>query len=426
MSAITAKASRKMKKYAVLTREPRCFLGSLAFSWEQRKWINTVDISTNMVDPKSGKYDLLPHVAPGNIESFTGRLYDNVKLVGEENLISGKFVFNVGDIVYGKINPQLGKYVFARFSGLTSADAYVLNAKNGIVQKFLYAVIQTRDFYDYSVSVSKRSGMPKINRDELNAYSYWAPSESEQLKIGEYLLTLDHIITLHQRKFEKLTNVKKSMLEKMFPQNGCSYPEIRFKGFTDAWEQRKLSEITDKVTEKNAGLQYVETFTNSAEFGIISQRDFFDHDIAKLGSLDGYYIVKNEDFVYNPRISTSAPVGPINRNKLGRTGVMSPLYTVFRPHDIDTTYLEHFFKCGYWHSFMNFNGDSGARSDRFSIRDNVFFQMPIPIPDIDEQRKIGELLTCLDNLITLHQRKPFLMKWRTSDANRNQTNRLVL
>ena len=182
-------------------------------------------------------------------------------------------------------------------------------------------------------------------------------------------------------------------------------PSIRFYGFDNDWEQRKLSEITDKVTEKKAGLQYVETFTNSAEFGIISQRDFFDHDIAKLGSLDGYYIVKNEDFVYNPRISTSAPVGPINRNKLGRTGVMSPLYTVFRLHDIDTTYLEYFFKCGYWHSFMNFNGDSGARSDRFSIRDNVFFQMPIPIPDIDEQREIGELLTCLDNLITLRQRK---------------------
>ena len=189
-------------------------------------------------------------------------------------------------------------------------------------------------------------------------------------------------------------------------------PRCFLGSFDFSWEQRKLSEITDKVTEKNAGLQYVETFTNSAEFGIISQRDFFDHDIAKLGSLDGYYIVKNEDFVYNPRISTSAPVGPINRNKLGRTGVMSPLYTVFRPHDIDTTYLEYFFKCGYWHSFMNFNGDSGARSDRFSIRDNVFFQMSIPIPDIDEQRKIGELLTCLDNLITLHQRQLFFIQPR--------------
>ena len=182
-------------------------------------------------------------------------------------------------------------------------------------------------------------------------------------------------------------------------------PAIRFEGFTDAWEQRKLAEIAGKVTEKNAGLQYVETLTNSAEFGIISQRDFFDHDISKLGSLDGYYIVRNEDFVYNPRISTSAPVGPINRNKLGRTGVMSPLYTVFRPHDIDTTYLEHFFKCGYWYSFMNFNGDSGARSDRFSIKDDVFFQMPIPVPHIEEQRKIGLFLTQLDCLITLHQQK---------------------
>ena len=186
-------------------------------------------------------------------------------------------------------------------------------------------------------------------------------------------------------------------------------PRCFLGSFDFSWEQRKLSEIADKVTEKNSGLQYVETFTNSAEFGIISQRDFFDHDIAKLSSLEGYYIVKNEDFVYNPRISTSAPVGPINRNKLGRTGVMSPLYTVFRPHDVDTTYLEHFFKCAYWHSFMNFNGDSGARSDRFSIKNDVFFQMPIPLPHIDEQRKIGELLTCLDHLITLHQRKCALL-----------------
>ena len=182
-------------------------------------------------------------------------------------------------------------------------------------------------------------------------------------------------------------------------------PALRFKGFTDPWEQRKLSDIVEKVTEKNAGWQYIETFTNSAEFGIISQRDFFDHDISKIGSLDGYYVVHNEDFVYNPRISVTAPVGPINRNKLGRTGVMSPLYTVFRPHDIDTTYLEHFFKSGYWHSFMNFNGDSGARSDRFSIKDSVFFEMPIPTPDIEEQKKIGEFLTQLDTLITLHQRK---------------------
>ena len=185
-------------------------------AWEQRKWSNTVDISTDMVDPKTGLYDELPHVAPGNIESFTGRLFDNVKLVKDENLISGKFRFSAGDIIYGKINPQLGKYVFAAFSGLTSADAYVLNAKNGIDQKFLYAVLQTKDFFDYSVSVSKRSGMPKINRDELNAYSFAAPSTAEQAKIGSFLLGIDNLITLHQCKCDKLKDLKNSLLQKMF------------------------------------------------------------------------------------------------------------------------------------------------------------------------------------------------------------------
>lgn len=291
---------------------------------------------------------------------------------------------------------------------------YILKAPFWTVDTLFYAIPREKVDLNFAFDIfqnidwkkkDESTGVPSLSKTAINDIDVLAPKHDEQQTIGQFFAALDDLITLHQRKYDKLTNVKKSMLEKMFPKNGSNVPEIRFKGFTEAWEQRKLSEITDKVTEKNAGLQYVETFTNSAEFGIISQRDFFDHDIAKLGSLDGYYIVKNEDFVYNPRISTSAPVGPINRNKLGRTGVMSPLYTVFRPHDIDTTYLEYFFKCGYWHSFMNFNGDSGARSDRFSIRDNVFFQMPIPIPDIDEQRKIGELLTCLDNLIALHQRE---------------------
>lgn len=247
--------------------------------------------------------------------------------------------------------------------------------------------------------------MQIVNKNEFSAIDTYVPEWDEQKAIGNYFRQLDNLITLHQRKLDRLKNIKKSMLDKMFPKDGEVVPEIRFKGFTDAWEQRKLGDIADKVTEKNGGLQYIETFTNSAEYGIISQRDYFDHDIAKIVSLDGYYIVRNEDFVYNPRISTSAPVGPISHNKLGRTGVMSPLYTVFRPHDVDTTYLEHFFKSKYWHSFMNFNGDSGARSDRFSIKDSVFFEMPIPIPHVEEQRKIGECLTHIDNLITLHQRK---------------------
>ena len=180
-------------------------------------------------------------------------------------------------------------------------------------------------------------------------------------------------------------------------------PKVRFAGFTEAWEQRKLGEIADKVTEKNTTLRYTEALTNSAEFGIIGQRDFFDHDVAKLSSLHGYYIVKEDDFVYNPRISVTAPVGPVNRNKLGKIGVVSPRYTVLRTAQIDNEFLEWFFKSACWHSFMIFNGDSGARSDRFSIKNSTFFEMPIPCPCRMEQVRIGTFFRHLDRLIPLHQ-----------------------
>lgn len=182
-------------------------------------------------------------------------------------------------------------------------------------------------------------------------------------------------------------------------------PKIRFKGFTEVWEQRKLSEIADKVTEKNKENLVNEPFTNSAEKGIVSQKDYFDRDVVNEENLDGYYIVRNNDFVYNPRVSVTAPVGPINRNRLGRNGVMSPLYTVFRTHDISTLYLEFYFKSTSWHRFMKLNGDSGARFDRFTISAAQFMEMPIPYPDMQEQLKIGQYLENLDHLITLHQRK---------------------
>ena len=182
-------------------------------------------------------------------------------------------------------------------------------------------------------------------------------------------------------------------------------PKLRFPEFTGDWEQRELGEIAEKVTKKNSNLEISETFTNSAEQGIISQKDFFDHKVASSENIGNYYVVDKNDFVYNPRISTTAPVGPINRNRLGRAGVMSPLYTVFRAKDINQLFLEWYFKSSCWHLFMYFNGDSGARSDRFSIKDSVFFSMPIFVPSKEEQFKIGRFFDQLNETITLHQRE---------------------
>ena len=207
-------------------------------------------------------------------------------------------------------------------------------------------------------------------------------SLEEQKKISAYLNALDNLVTLHQRK-----------------------PTDLYKIVINDWEQRKLSEIADKVSEKNKNNEYNEPLTNSAEQGIISQKDYFDREVVNEDNLDGYYIVRDNDFVYNPRVSVSAPVGPINRNRLGRNGVMSPLYTVFRTHDIDSMYLEYYYKTTKWHRFMKLNGDSGARFDRFTISSTLFMEMPIPYPSIEEQEKIGVYFDNLDSLITLHQRK---------------------
>ena len=183
-------------------------------------------------------------------------------------------------------------------------------------------------------------------------------------------------------------------------------PKLRFPGFTEDWEQRKLSDISTKVTTKNIDVHYTETLTNSAEQGIISQVDFFDKEISNKDNINGYYIVENNDFIYNPRISTLAPVGPINRNKLNRTGIMSPLYTVFRASNVDLDFLEWYFQSSHWHRYMKLNGDSGARADRIAIKDSTFFDMPIKTPvNIKEQVLIGETLEKFNQYITLHQRK---------------------
>ena len=392
------------------------FSGSFAFDWEQRKLGELSEPLMYGLNAASTDFDgINKYIRITDIDDET-RMF---KMDGLTSPVfqpneSEKYKLELGDLLFARTGASVGKtYIYKASDGLVYFAGFLIRAriKPDYVADFVFQNTLTEQYKQFIQITSQRSGQPGVNAQEYESYSFLVPNKQEQKLIGTFFNQMDNLITLHQRKYDKLVSVKKSMLEKMFPKNGSNIPEIRFSGFTDPWEQRKLLQISDKVTEKNSSREYSETFTNSAEFGIISQREFFDKDISNEENIDGYYIVKNDDFVYNPRISTFAPVGPIKRNKLGRDGVMSPLYYAFRTHDIDPTYLEHFFTTTGWHKFMKLNGDSGARSDRFSIKDSVFREMPLPYPSIDEQEKIGEFFDVITNLITLHQREPnYLME----------------
>ena len=369
--------------------------------WEQRKWMNSVDISTEMVDPASGEYDDMPHIAPGNIESFTGRILDNVRTVKEEQLISGKFRFRPDDVVYGKINPQLGKYFYASVDGLTSADAYVFKGKNGIRQKFLFSMLQTSDFFKYSVSVSKRSGMPKINRDELNAYAFLAPSEEEQDKIGNFLLEIDHLITLHHRKFYLF--IEKDIF---------------------AWEQRKLGDILISLqnnTLSRADLSNEAGVAKNVHYGdvLIKFGEVLDVSKEKLPMISDESVLSKykSSFLQNGDVIVADTAEDSTVGKCSEIAGLNDVVVLSGLHTIPYRPIEKF-ASGYLGYYLN----SSAYHNQLlplmqgikvtSISKSAMQDTDIVYPkSVEEQGKIGDYFQSLDHLITLHQRKQKYTKY---------------
>ena len=381
-------------------------------AWEQRKLGEMVNVYDGVHQTPEYQDSGVMFLSVENIATLKSEKY-----ISEEAFERDYKVYpEKGDILMTRIGDVGTTNVVETSEKVAFYVSLALLKPNRIDSYFLSNAMKTTQFQKGLRERTLVTAIPqKINKDEIGKVNIFVTNNvDEQYKIGQYFANLDHLITLHQRKCNETKELKKFMLQKMFPKKNEKKPEIRFAGFDDDWEQRKLGEIANKVTKKNQDAVVTEVFTNSAEFGIISQRDFFDKDIANAENINSYYVVEPDDFVYNSRISTTAPFGPIKRNKLEKTGAMSPLYYVFKPHDIDLTYLEGFFQTTRWHAFMKFNGNSGARSDRFAITDKIFNKMPISMPqDIDEQRMIGMFLTELDHLITLHRRAYYYKKRRT-------------
>lgn len=184
-------------------------------------------------------------------------------------------------------------------------------------------------------------------------------------------------------------------------------PRLRFPGFSGEWEKKPLHEIGKKITEKNKDNLVVNVLTNSAQYGLISQNDFFDKDIANQENTNKYYVIKYGDFVYNPRKSVTAPYGPIRINANKEDGIVSPLYICFRINspETDNQYLARYFESSSWYEYIKINGNIGARNDRVSITDKVLMNMPISVPSLPEQEKIADFFSALDEKIDLKEKE---------------------
>ena len=260
-----------------------------------------------------------------------------------------------------------------------------------------------------NIKTDARGLIAGIARDAVLEQKIAVPCLNEQRKIGEYFDTLDTLITLHQRKCDDLRKLKKYMLQKMFPQNGTNVPEIRFLGFTDAWEQRKLGEVVERVTRKNQDLVSELPLTISAQYGLIDQNEFFDKRVASK-DVSGYYLIKNGEFAYNKSTSTDAPWGAIKRLDRYENGVLSTLYIVFRIKQnapINSDFLVSYYATNLWHKGIHEIAAEGARNHGLlNIAPNDFFDTKLTLPqDIDEQYKIGRYFNALEACITLHQHK---------------------
>ena len=285
----------------------------------------------------------------------------------------------------------------------------VFQTDNYVNDRFLWHWLKSDEFPRWIEKLQEGSVRLYFYYDKLCECQLYMPSLEEQEKIATFLDDLDHLITLHQRKCEETKTLKKYMLQKMFPQNGHSVPEIRFSGFTEDWEQRKLVDLVDRVTRKNQDLVSELPLTISAQYGLIDQNEFFDKRVASK-DVSGYYLIENGEFAYNKSTSTDAPWGAIKRLDRYKNGVLSTLYIVFgikENNPVDSDFLVSYYSTNLWHKGIHEIAAEGARNHGLlNIAPADFFETKLMIPqDIEEQKKIGKYFEELERLITLHHRK---------------------
>ena len=341
----------------------------------------------------SGEFGIVNQIA------FQGRSF-----AGES--VAEYHIVETDDIVYTKSPLKANPYGIIK----------VNNGNPGIVST-LYAVYHPIDvipqYIDYYfcndlrlnkylkplVNIGAKHDM-KVNNAAVLFGDVYFPNATEQSKIVEFLQILDYRIKKQRALVESLKKYKRGVIQHIFHSSSGV-----------GWSYVKLGNIFKKSSRRNIDGKIMNVITNSAEYGLIPQRDFFDKNIAVDGNTLNYFVIKTGDFVYNPRKSNNAPYGPFNRYTLKDNGIISPLYTcLVLQADINPSYLAWYFKSDAWHRYIYDNGSQGVRHDRVSMTDDLLMGIPVAIPSADNQRKIARMLDTVETRLLAFQSEYALLE----------------
>ena len=328
------------------------------------------------------------------------REYFDKDIANSDNT-SGYYIIRQNDFVY---NPRkssdapygpISSYKYAE-DGIVSPLYLCFHAKGEINPLYYEWYFRSSAWHRYiymSGDSGARHDRVSIKDDTFFAMPINLPSEQEQSKIASFLQSLDERIAAQERLVASLKKYKRGVMQSIFRHST-----------QEGWKTVKLGEIFKKVSRRNTNGDIKNVITNSAEYGLIPQRDFFDKDIAVDGNTSNYYVIEEGDFVYNPRKSNTAPYGPFNRYTLKEKGIISPLYTcLVLQEDINPAYLAWYFKSDAWYRYIYDNGSQGVRHDRVSMTDDLLMGIPVSVPTVSKQKKVAEILDAVEYRLSAAQ-----------------------
>lgn len=378
--------------------------------WEQRK------LGDVLVLLKDGTHGTHKDAESGplllsakNIKNGTIQWDESDRRISEDeyNNIHSNFKLQKGDVLLTIVGSIGETAILSQSKGVTfQRSVAFLRPSDKISSEFLYSEIQGQKFQKALNVRKSTSAQPGIYLGDLGTIPIEFPtSDEEQMQIGSYFQNLDNLITLHQRKYDKLTNVKKSMLEKMFPKNGSNIPEIRFKGFTDAWEQRKLGDISSLITKGTTPKD--KSGTGEVNFIKVENINDFSGNIVSMSkiSLEEHqgYLKRSQLQEGDILFSIAGTLGRVTSvNKAILPANTNQALSIIRLKEGNLEYVKTCLKGNVVADFIRRNPTIGAQPN---LSLEQVSNLEIEIPSEAEQEKIGLYFSNLDNLITLHHRK---------------------